>query len=125
MTTSDVTRLAAAFAVLDGAKGVVDPVALYEVAQRASTTDGIEPAVAKKAVAAMAAVEACAQKHVSAIRKSSGKKTKKLVGKPWIGHLPIFLRHFTGVPACDEFAAAWKSALTAQDKVADKMGKAF
>jgi poly(3-hydroxybutyrate) depolymerase len=125
MTTSDVTRIAAAFDVLDGAKGVVDPVALYQVAERASKMDGVAAGVVKKATAAMAEIEGCAAKHASLIRKSSGKKTKKLVRKPWIGHLPLFLRHFNGVPACDQLAADWEDAIKAQGKAASKHATSF
>lgn len=125
MTTSDVTRIAAAFALLDGAKGVVDPVALYQVAERVTNMDGVAAAVAKKATAAMAEIEACAAKHAALIRKSSGKKTKDLVSKPWIGHLPLFLRHFAGVPACDQLAADWKDAIGVQGKAADKHSRSF
>ena len=125
MTTKDSMRLAAAFALLDDAKGVVDPVALHEVATKVVNTDGVDSGVRKKAVAAIAEVAACADKHAQAIRKSSGKNAGKLTDKPWIGHLPLFLRHFSGVPACDDLLADWQKILDAHEKAAEKHSRAF
>lgn len=123
MTTKDVGRLAASFAVLDGSKGVTDPVALHQIAERVVNADGMDPGIVKKATAAMAAVDACAKKHVKAIEK--GAKKKKLDGKPWIGHLPLFLRHFRGVPACDAAAKDWQKLLDKHDKAAEKPARTF
>jgi hypothetical protein len=125
MTTADNTRLASAFEILNDQKGVVDPVALYQVAARVTTAADMPAATVKAAAAAMADVDECAEKHAQAIRKSSGTKSKKLEAKPWIGHLPLVLRHFTGVPACDALAEEWHNTLEAQDKVADKHARAF
>lgn len=125
MTTDDNDRMAVSFTTLNDAKGVVDPVALYEVAARVAGTAGMAASVVKKAKNAMAEVDNCAKKHALAIKRSSGKKTKKLVAKPWIGHLPLFLRHFEGVPACDAAAKVWQKALDAQGKLATKHSRAF
>lgn len=124
MTTADPGRLTAAFTVLDEAKGIVDPVALYQVAARVAASDGVAAAARKQATAAMQDVEACAHKHAQAIARSSGKK-RKIAAQPWVGHLPLFLRHFTGVPACDALAADWQKTLDAQSKLADKYSRAF
>jgi len=125
MTTTDHGRMAAAFTTLDEAKGVVDPVALYQVAARVAAAPDMNPGVVKKANAAMKEVDDSAKKHAKAITKSSGKKTKKLVDKPWIGHVPLFLLHFKGVPACDAFAEKWKAVLGKQQDLGDKHSTDF
>ena len=125
MTTADNTRLASAFELLNDQKGVVDPVALYQVAARVTTAADMPAATTKAAAAAMADVNECAEKHAQAIRKSSGTKSKRLEAKPWIAHLPLLMRHFAGVPACDTLAEEWRSTLEAQDKLADKHARAF
>lgn len=125
MTTDDPDRMIAALTTLSEAKGVVDPVALYEVAARVAAIPDMNPNAVKMANAAIKEVGDCATKHVKAITKSSGKKTKKLVDKPWIGHVPLFLRHFKGVPECDAFAEQWQAALAKQQSVADKNATDF
>lgn len=124
MTTNEAGRIAACFEALAGQKTAVDPVALYQVAKRAKETDGVDKGTAKKAAAAMAAVDACAAKHAGSIRKSSGKK-RKLAAKPWIGHLPLFVRHFAGIPSCDAALKDWQKMFDAHEKVADKHAKVF
>jgi len=121
MTTGDPDRLVAAFTTLADAKEWVDPVALYQVAARAAAAEGVAAKVQKAAQAAMAEVDKCAEAHAKAI----GKGGKKLEAKAWVGHLPLFLRDFRGVPACDELAEAWRKTLDKQQKAVGKHARAF
>ncbi|MFO1078631.1 MAG: alpha/beta hydrolase-fold protein [Planctomycetota bacterium] len=124
LTTADPVRLAAAFATLAAVKEGADPVALREVAVRVQATDGIDAAVKKDAAAAVEAVDAAAREHADAIGKSAG-KDKKLADKPWVGHLPRFLRLFGGTPVGDEVAAAWKGVLDKQQDAVKKYARDF
>lgn len=121
MTTDDPTRMQAALTTLAEVKQGADPVALYQVAARVAASDATDDAAKKVAQQAMQDVEACAASHVKAI----GKGGKKLDGKPWVGHVPLFLRHFRGVPACDEFEKAWGKRLDKQKDTAKKHARAF
>jgi hypothetical protein len=125
MTTADAGRLEAALTTLARAKDACDPVALRQVAARAASFAGMPEAAKKTAADAMAAVDAVASEHASAITKSAGKVSKDLVDKPWVGHLPLFLRHFRGIPACDEFAAQWASVLDSHAEASKKHGKGY
>ncbi|MCR9245089.1 MAG: hypothetical protein NXI31_08650 [bacterium] len=125
MTTTDPGRLSVAFESLEGVKGVVDPVALYQVSKRAVEMEGVDAAVKKRAAAALDEVRECATKHAQQLSKAMGKKGKKLTSKPWMGHVPLFLRHFDGVPERDELVAAMEKTLGAHDKAASKHSRAF
>ncbi|MCA8973685.1 MAG: hypothetical protein KDC98_03140, partial [Planctomycetes bacterium] len=125
MTTTDPGRLGAAFTAIDAQKTDVDPVALYEVGKRVVANEDVEAKVIKAAGEAIAAVDACADKHVQAIEKSSGKKGSKLSDKPWVGHLPLFLRHFDGVAACVELRKGWQKTLDKQQDGAKKLAREF
>lgn len=124
MTTTDMGRLQAVFASLQGTKEGVDPVALRDVAQRVQDTDGIDAGAKKDAAATIAEVDATAREHADAIAKAAG-KDKKLADKPWVGHLPLFLRLFDGTPVGDEVAAAWKGALDKQQDAVKKYARDF
>lgn len=124
MTTAEPKRLAAAFAVLHAMKEGVDPAALRGVAQRAQDLAAIEAGVKKEAASAVAEVDAAAHEHADAIAKAAGKE-RKLADKPWVGHLPMFLRLFAGTPVGDEVAAAWKGVLDKQQDAVKKHASDF
>ena len=127
MTTASPERLAAAFDELDGVKEKLDPVAYRQVAARALELDGVPGKTRKKAEKALKEVDEAAADHAEAIAKSVGKKNKKrrLEDEAWVGHVPLYLRHFRGVPACDELADDWEKTLAAHDKAGKKFGKTF
>lgn len=107
MTTGDADRLAACLDVLADVKDRVehDWAALYALAKRVGGCDFATDATRARAAKAVAVVEALARKHVEAL--TGVKPGAPLDGKGWAAHLPVFLRQFAGVPACDEFGATW------------------
>ena len=54
----------------------------------------------------MKAVDAGARAHIAALRNIPD--PVKFEKKPWVGHLPMFLRAYRGVPAREEFAKKWE-----------------
>lgn len=105
MTTKDPARLAVAFETLANVKVREhhDYAALHSLAQRIA--DGDSPdALKAKAKAAMEGADAAAKAHVDALRPPD---PLKIEAEGWVGHLPMFLRAYRGVPACDAFGEKW------------------
>jgi pimeloyl-ACP methyl ester carboxylesterase len=119
MTTTDPARLEVSFATLEqvGADGVGehDFAGLWSLAGRiegmAEAPDGLKQRAAK----ARKLVEDLAQAHVSAIALP---EKMAFEPKPWVGHLPIFLRAFDGVPAREELAKRLEGTLDAHREAA-------
>jgi len=105
MTTKDPARLAVAFETLSNVKvrEYHDYAALYSLSKR--IVDGDAPdALKSRARSAMESVDAGAKAHADALRPPD---PLKIEAEGWVGHLPMFLRAYRGVPACDAFAETW------------------
>lgn len=111
MTTKDAERLGACLDALADVKDKIeqDWAGLYSLARHAAESTFVKDTAKARATKAIAAVEALAKKHVEAL--AGIKPGAAADGKPWMAHLPVFLRQFAGVPACDALAATWKDAL--------------
>ncbi|MCK6459603.1 MAG: hypothetical protein L6Q95_06870 [Planctomycetes bacterium] len=105
MTTKDPARLAAAFDTLANAnvREYHDYAALYSLSKRIAEGDAPD-ALKAKARVAMESVEAAARAHVEALRPPD---PLRIEAEGWVRHLPMFLRAYRGVPACDAFAETW------------------
>ncbi len=127
MTTNDPERLAAAFEELDDRNEALDPVAYRQVAERAAEFEGVPSRVQKAAAKAVESVDRAAEDHAAAITKSLGKKNKRrlLADEAWVRHVTLYLRHFGGVPACDEFRSTWQKTIDAHEKAGKKHGAVF
>ncbi len=114
MTTMDADRLDACLAVLADVKEKPDHdwAGLHSLARHALGSAFAKEATKARATKAIAVVEALAKKHAAGL--ASVKPGAPADGAPWMTHLPVFLRQFRGVPACDELAAAWKATLDKQ-----------
>lgn len=119
MTTDDPDRLEACLDVLADVKDRVehDWAALHALARRVGESAFAKDATKRRAAKAVAVVEALARKHVEAL--AGAKPGARLDGAGWAAHLPVFLRQFAGVPACDELAATWKDTLKDHEARAD------
>jgi predicted esterase len=112
MTSADPARVVASYEHLAGLQEAVDWAALWQVANRLSGLEGAPGDARRKAGATAEAVDRLARKNVEAIERSLGKeKGDKVVDAAWVGHLPLFLRDFEGVPARDALAESWKDRL--------------
>ncbi len=125
MTTKDPERLAACFAVLaDNTKNRErhDYAALYTLSVRIASTpssENIAPAeLIPRAGKMKDAVQALAHAHIEKIQVPE--KGKLVDGGVWIGHLPVFLRSFQGVPACEGLRTKLSKLLAKQEKDALK-----
>jgi pimeloyl-ACP methyl ester carboxylesterase len=121
MTSADPARVAAAFATLETAEPGGgfdhDDAAMYAVAKRIASMEGVAGDVKARAAKAAAAVEELVKAHEEAIAKSMGKgRGEKLEDAAWVAHLPAFLRDFDGVPGCDAMAKDWCDRLAKQKK---------
>lgn len=119
MTTTDPGRLAACFDVLAEVNpegfGEHDFAGLWSLSRR---IEGLAEAPADlkgRAAKARAAVEELASSHVAAMSLPEKITLEK---KPWVGHLPVFLRAFDGVPAREDLARRLAEPLDAQRKEA-------
>lgn len=130
MTTADPDRLSQNLTLLaelkDSSGWFRDPVALYQVAKRATELDGVDAKTAKLAAKLMGEVDEVAGAHVAAITKDHT-KTKGAITKSatWPAHAHYFLRDWRGVPAADAFAEEWKKTIEAHDKAADDAWKDY
>lgn len=121
MTSPDPERVVENFEILEKVKDsdgwFLDPVAVYQVAERLVGMEGADEKAQGRARKRMAEIDALAQKHVAAI-EASHKKTKAALtaAASWPGHAHFFLRDWGGVPAADEFAKTWEKTI---DKHAD------
>jgi len=120
MTAADPARIAAAFEELaDVANEARDFVALADVARRLRDLEGA-PVVARQRAGRMAAaVERLAARHVEALSRASPARADTLEEAPWVGHLPLFLRDFDGLPAQAALAKDWAGPLERHRKNAD------
>lgn len=111
MTTKDADRLAACLEVLADVKDKTehDWSALWSLSRHAAEAPTATEATKTRAAKDLAVVEALAKKHADAL--ASVKPGASADGKPWMAHLPVFLRQFDGVPACAELGKAWKDTL--------------
>lgn len=119
MTTTDPARLEACFQTLlpgDGKeqKAEHDWAGLWSLARRLSALEQCPAPLKERAAKAVTIVEALAEAHTQALsRVKVGAAFDK---QDWVGHLPIFLRAFRGVPAAEALASTWKDALDKQQK---------
>ncbi len=106
MTTSDPDRLRVSFEFLASNKVKMrhDYSATYRLAKYVTEVKFVSEGLKKRAAKAMATIDKLAEAHVAALKNAH---KKKFAPEPWVGHLPIFLRSFRGVPACDAFAKKW------------------
>lgn len=109
MTTKDPARLAVAFDTLASPKvrEYHDYAALYSLSKRIAEGDAPD-ALKARARDAMEAVDAAAKAHVDALAPPD---PLKIEAEGWVRHLPMFLRAYRGVPACDAFAEKWDPVL--------------
>jgi len=96
----------------------------YKLAQHLVAHENAPEDVRTRATKVIAAIEALAEKHVEAIQKSMPEKWE-LDDGAWVHHLPMFLRTFEGVPACDAFRETHAKALEKQEKAATKAFGAY
>ena len=116
MTTKSPDRLEACLDVMADVKDKVehDWGGLWSLAKHAEEAPFAKDATKARARKAVDVVEALAKKHAQAL--SDVKPGSPADGKPWMAHLPVFLRQFAGVPGCTELAAAWKDTLEEHEK---------
>ena len=126
MTTSDPARLEACLDMLTKVTGKDrhDYAGAYLLARRIVDLEEAPPALEKRAEKTMAAVQKLAQMHVKAIQAPDPKKLE-LTRASWVAHLPMFVRNFRGVPACDELARIWDPVLKEHRKDFDAQFEKF
>src|SRR4029453_19193514 len=100
MTTKDADRLETCLAVMADVKEKAehDWAGLWSLAKHAEDASFANDATKARAKKAVAVVEALAKRHAEAL--ADVKPGSPADGKPWMAHLPIFLRQFAGVPGC-------------------------
>jgi predicted esterase len=111
MTTKDPERLEACLGVMADVKDKAehDWGGLWSLAKHVEEARFAKDATKARAKKAVDVVETLAKKHAEAL--AGAKPGSPADGKPWMAHLPMFLRQFAGVPACEELAAKWKKTL--------------
>jgi predicted esterase len=116
MTTKDARRLEACLDVLADVKDKTehDWAGLWSLATHAQSAAFAGEATRTRAKKAAAVVEALAKRHAEAL--DDVKPGSPADGKPWMAHLPLFLRQFAGVPAREELAAKWKTVVEEHEK---------
>lgn len=126
MTTSDPERIAVSLEALVKPKENVDPVAAYQLATRVLTIEGLDSRTRKEAEKALREVNKVADAHAAVIAKSIGKNRKlALEDEAWVGHGPLFLRHFRGMPQGDALSDEWSKTLEAHSKDTSKLWKEY
>jgi predicted esterase len=117
MTTTDPERLQACLDVLAKVEGDQfdqhDFAGAWSLAGRIAGLAEAPDALKSRAAEVRKQVEALADAHVEEMKIPA-----KIAfdGGAWIGHLPIFLRAFQGLPAAESLAAKWKATLEQQQK---------
>jgi len=108
MTTKDMERLKVSFEFLATVKARErhDYAGVYSLAKHIASLEGAPDALRTRAERAMKTVNAGAKAHVAALRNVPD--PLRFEKKPWVGHLPMFLRAYRGVPAREEFAKKWE-----------------
>lgn len=123
MTTDDPERLAACLDLLldNKSRERHDYAALYLLAAHVTalpaSSDWATAEVRAKAARAKDAVEALGRAHVAALAVP---EKGAFDGGAWIGHLPVFLRAFAGVPACEALRERLEKLLERHEKDALK-----
>lgn len=110
MTTKDPARLTACFAKLAEVKkkDEHDWSGLYSLSKQVTKSTFAPPPLRARAEKAIGIVENLAMAHVKSIPPTARPAFEK---KPWVAHLPMFLRAFTDIPAADDFAASWRNGI--------------
>jgi predicted esterase len=116
MTSTDLKRLAATIKTLSPAKSTEqsDFAALYQVAERIANLPDASAGAKSVGEKTMNSVDILAEKHISEFAKIAPNSDLTLSDEAWIGHLPMFLRAFAGVPKAEEFCEKWAPALKIQ-----------
>jgi pimeloyl-ACP methyl ester carboxylesterase len=128
MSSDDPKRIGAAFRALNdaGDKEHRDFHALYHLSARIADMPDIGGGkAAARAKQVMASIDQLAQKHITSMRLPSPDEAGALEDEAWIGHLPMFLRSFSGAPSADKLAADWADALKAHKDAAIKHFSAY
>jgi predicted esterase len=126
MITTDPARAVAAFDELrEIENGARDFAALADVARRLRDLEGAPADARRRAGRAAAAVERLAAKHAEALARASPTRADTLEEAPWVGHLPLFLRDFDGLPAQAALARDWAEPFERHRKNADKHLREF
>ena len=109
MSTKDADRLDACLDMLCDVKDKVehDWGGLWSLAKHVGGAAFAKPSTKTRATKAVDVVEALAKKHAEAL--SGVKPGAPPDGKPWMAHLPVFLRQFHGIPGAVELEASWKA----------------
>lgn len=85
----------------------------WSLARHVEKQDGAAEKLKARAGKIAASIEALAEAHVEELA-SDMKPGLPFAKAAWVGHLPMFLRTFNGVPACDAFFGTWGKDLEAQ-----------
>jgi len=121
MTTKDPARLEAAFAVLEKptSKERHDYAGLYTLAKHIVGLDWAPEPLKGRARKAQVAVESLAELHAKALAPALARKGK-FERAAWVGHLPMFLRAYMGVPAREKLAEQCQPILDEQKSASDQ-----
>ncbi|MGI9240260.1 MAG: hypothetical protein ACR2RV_05635, partial [Verrucomicrobiales bacterium] len=113
MTSSDPKRQAAAFVTLSRAKDKQqhDFAGLYLVAARIAALPDASAGAKRASEKALSNVGALADKHLASLAKADPDAADDPGDGAWVGHLPMFLRAFAGVPAAETLREQWEDVL--------------
>lgn len=116
MTTKDPKRLAAAFTTLSTAKSKEqhDFAGLYLFASRIARMPEATAGAKRVSEKAIKSVEALARKHIAKFAEVDPNGEFTIGDDAWIGHLPMFLRAFEGVPEADALKDRWAKVMEQQ-----------
>lgn len=122
MTSTDPERLERVLELLGDMNdpGQHDVAALHAVAQRIAGLEDLPADLRRRGTDLAAAAETVAGLHLAAIGDIPDGLEPD--GKPWMGHLGVFLRQYAGVPACEACRERLAKDLEKLDK---RMGKGF
>lgn len=127
MTSNELKRQAAAFKTLSAAKSKAqhDFAALYLLASRIADTPNISAGAERASAKAIKSVEDLVDKHIAALAKADPQGVLEPSGASWIGHLPMFLRAFAGVPKADALNQTWSKVLKQHQDASTKDLRAY
>lgn len=122
MTSTDPARLAEAYKVLakPGRKEQHDFAALYQVANRLGTVAELPERARTASQATAKKVQDLANAHWAAMKLEEPTGGLTPDGSPAIGHLPMFLRAFAGVPTDNPQEKDWAALVAEHQKAASK-----